>query len=162
MSGQVKKGYARPLDIKHGRVDMSHGGGGRAMVQLITDLFAKYLGNEYLAQGNDGTCLPAGVGRLVVSRDSHVVSPLFFHGGAIGCLSVHGTVNDVAVMGACPLYLTAGFILEEGFPLADLATTTLARAKAAMQAGLLPSISQSLTSLIRPGGSVRSSGKRGL
>jgi len=55
MTGQVKKGYARPLDIKHGRVDMSHGGGGRAMVQLITDLFAKHLANEYLAQGNDGT-----------------------------------------------------------------------------------------------------------
>jgi hypothetical protein len=117
----VKKGYTRPLDLKHGRVDMSHGGGGRAMVQLITDLFAKHLGNEYLAQGNDGTWLPAGNGRLVVSTDSHVVSPLFFPGGDIGGLSVHGTVNDVAVMGATPLYLTAGFILEEGFPLADLA-----------------------------------------
>ncbi len=117
----VKKGYTRPLDLKHGRVDMSHGGGGRAMVQLITDLFAKLLGNEYLAQGNDGTWLPAGNGRLVVSTDSHVVSPLFFPGGDIGGLSVHGTVNDVAVMGATPLYLTAGFILEEGFPLADLA-----------------------------------------
>ncbi len=68
------------------------------MVQLIADLFARYLGNEYLAQGNDGTCLPAGGGRLVVSTDSHVVSPLFFPGGDIGCLSVHGTVNDVAVM----------------------------------------------------------------
>jgi hydrogenase expression/formation protein HypE len=113
----VKKGYTRPLDLKHGRVDMSHGGGGRAMVQLITDLFAKHLGNEYLAQGNDGTWLPAGNGRLVVSTDSHVVSPLFFPGGDIGGLSVHGTVNDVAVMGATPLYLTAGFILEEGFPL---------------------------------------------
>ncbi len=136
MSGQVKKGYVRPLDIKHGRVDMSHGGGGRAMVQLITDLFANHLGNEFLAQGNDGTCLPPGNGRLVVSTDSHVVSPLFFPGGDIGCLSVHGTVNDVAVMGATPMYLTAGFILEEGFPLADLARIVESMAKAAKEAGV--------------------------
>jgi hypothetical protein len=135
MSGQVKKGYARPLDIKHGRVDMSHGGGGRAMVQLITDLFAKHLSNEYLAQGNDGTCLPRARG-LVVSTDSHVVSPLFFPGGDIGGLSVHGTVNDVAVMGATPLYLTAGFILEEGFPLADLARIVESMARAANEAGV--------------------------
>lgn len=136
MSGLVKKGYARPLDIKHGRVDMSHGGGGLAMVQLITDLFAKHLTNEYLAQGNDGTCLPRGEGRMVVSTDSHVVSPLFFPGGDIGGLSVHGTVNDVAVMGATPLYLTAGFILEEGFPLADLARIVESMAKAAKNAGV--------------------------
>ncbi|HRH81021.1 MAG TPA: hydrogenase expression/formation protein HypE [Thiobacillaceae bacterium] len=136
MSGQVKKGYVRPLDNKHGRVDMSHGGGGRAMVQLITELFARHLGNEYLAQGNDGACLPPGNGRLVVSTDSHVVSPLFFPGGDIGCLSVHGTVNDVAVMGATPLYLTAGFILEEGFPLADLARIVESMARAANEAGV--------------------------
>ena len=136
MSGQVKQGYARPLDIKHGRVDMSHGGGGRAMVQLIADLFARHLGNEYLAQGNDGTVLPAGPGRLVVSTDSHVVSPLFFPGGDIGSLAVHGTVNDVAVMGATPLYLTAGFILEEGFPLADLARIAVSMARAAQEAGV--------------------------
>ena len=136
MSGQVKKGYARPLDIKHGRVDMSHGGGGRAMVQLITDLFAKHLANEYLAQGNDGTCLPVGEGRLVVSTDSHVVSPLFFPGGDIGCLSIHGTVNDVAVMGATPLWIAASFILEEGFPLADLARIVESMAKAANDAGV--------------------------
>jgi hydrogenase expression/formation protein HypE len=133
---EVKKGYARRLDLKHGRVDMSHGGGGRAMVQLITDLFAKHLANEYLAQGNDGTCLPQTPGRLVVSTDSHVVSPLFFPGGDIGGLSVHGTVNDVAVMGAAPLYLTAGFILEEGFPLADLARIVESMARAADEAGV--------------------------
>jgi len=136
MIGQVKKGYARPLDLKHGRVDMSHGGGGRAMVQLISELFARHLGNEYLAQGNDGTWLPASSGRLVVSTDSHVVSPLFFPGGDIGGLSVHGTVNDVAVMGATPLYLTAGFILEEGFLLADLARIVESMAQAANEAGV--------------------------
>ncbi|HNQ03162.1 MAG TPA: hydrogenase expression/formation protein HypE [Thiobacillaceae bacterium] len=132
----VKKGYVRALDIRHGRVDMSHGGGGRAMAQLIAELFANHLGNEYLAQGNDGACLPPGDGRLVVSTDSHVVSPLFFPGGDIGCLSVHGTVNDVAVMGATPLYLTAGFILEEGFPLADLARVVESMARAANEAGV--------------------------
>jgi hydrogenase expression/formation protein HypE len=72
----------------------------------------------------------------VVSTDSHVVSPLFFPGGDIGCLSVHGTVNDVAVMGARPLYLTAGFILEEGFPLADLARICESMARAASDAGV--------------------------
>jgi hydrogenase expression/formation protein HypE len=136
MNSPVKKGYAHPLDLRHGRVDMSHGGGGRAMVQLISDLFARHLSNEYLAQGNDGTWLPPGNGRLVVSTDSHVVSPLFFPGGDIGGLSVHGTVNDVAVMGATPLYLTAGFILEEGFPLADLARIVASMAQAATEAGV--------------------------
>jgi len=136
MTTPSKKGYTRPLDLKHGHIDMSHGGGGRAMVQLIADLFAKYLGNEYLAQGNDGAVLPPGNGRLVVSTDSHVVSPLFFPGGDIGSLSVHGTVNDVAVMGATPLYLTAGFILEEGFPLSDLARIVESMARAAKQAGV--------------------------
>ena len=134
MSSEVK--YARRLDLKNGRVDMSHGGGGRAMLQLISELFARPLGNEYLAQGDDGACLPAAQGRLVVSTDSHVVSPLFFPGGDIGCLSVHGTVNDVAVMGATPLYLAAGFILEEGFALSDLARIVESMAQAARTAGV--------------------------
>ena len=111
----TRKHYVRPLDLKQGRVDMAHGSGGRAMAQLISELFAKHLGNEYLGQGDDGAVLPLpGEGQLVMATDSHVVSPLFFPGGDIGCLSVHGTVNDVAVMGAKPLYLAAGFILEEG------------------------------------------------
>jgi hydrogenase expression/formation protein HypE len=71
-----------------------------------------------------------------MATDSHVVSPLFFPGGDIGCLSVHGTVNDVAVMGAKPLYLAAGFILEEGFPLADLARIVESMAGAAREAGV--------------------------
>ncbi|MBK9234976.1 MAG: hydrogenase expression/formation protein HypE [Rhodoferax sp.] len=138
---EVKRGYVRPLDLKNGRVDMTHGSGGRAMVQLISELFAKHLGNEYLGQGNDGAVLPAPVvdgkpGRLVMSTDCHVVSPLFFAGGDIGCLSVHGTVNDVAVMGATPLYLAAGFILEEGFALADLARIVESMAHAARTAGV--------------------------
>jgi hydrogenase expression/formation protein HypE len=133
---EVKRGYVRPIDLKHGRVDLSHGSGGRAMAQLIEELFARHLGNEYLAQGNDGALLPRQAGRLVMATDSHVVSPLFFPGGDIGCLSVHGTVNDVAVMGATPLWLAAGFILEEGFPLADLARIVESMAKAAKEAGV--------------------------
>lgn len=134
---KVRNGYVRPLDIKHGQVDMAHGSGGRAMAQLIEELFAKHLGNEYLAQGDDGALLPApGAGRLVMATDSHVVSPLFFPGGDIGCLSVHGTINDVAVMGATPLWLSAGFILEEGFKLADLALIVQSMAQAAKEAGV--------------------------
>ena len=133
----TRKNYVRPLDIKHGQVDMAHGSGGRAMAQLIEELFAKYLGNEYLAQGDDGALLPyPGEGRLVMATDSHVVSPLFFPGGDIGCLSVHGTINDVAMMGARPLYLSAGFILEEGFKFADLARIVQSMAEAAKAAGV--------------------------
>jgi hydrogenase expression/formation protein HypE len=110
-------------------------------VQLISELFARHLGNEYLGQGNDGTVLPPPMldgqpARLVMSTDSHVVSPLFFPGGDIGCLSVHGTVNDVAVMGATPLYLAAGFILEEGFALSELSRIVESMAKAARTAGV--------------------------
>lgn len=132
----MSKSYRRPLDLKHGRVDMSHGSGGRAMAQLIEDLFAVALGNEYLAQGNDGALLPHVHGRLVMATDSHVVSPLFFSGGDIGCLAVHGTINDVAVMGARPLYLAASFILEEGFPLADLKRIVASMAQASKEAGV--------------------------
>ena len=133
---EVKRGYVRPLDVKNGRVDMSHGSGGRAMAQLIEELFAAAFDNDYLRQGNDGALLPAASGRLVVATDCHVVSPLFFPGGDIGCLSVHGTINDVAVMGAKPLYLAAGFILEEGFPLADLQRIVVSMAQAAREAGV--------------------------
>lgn len=118
----MKADYQRPLDLKHGRVDLNHGAGGRATAQLVAELFARAFDNEYLGQGDDGAVLPAPAPgeRLVMATDAHVVSPLFFPGGDIGSLAVHGTVNDVAVMGARPLYLAASFILEEGFPLADL------------------------------------------
>ena len=129
--------YTRPLDLKNGSVEMAHGAGGRAMAHLIEELFARRLGNEWLAQGDDGAVLPApGNGRLVMATDSHVVSPLFFPGGDIGCLSVHGTINDVAVMGAKPLWLSAAFVLEEGFPLGDLARIVDSMALAARQAGV--------------------------
>ena len=126
--------YSRKLDFKNGRVEMSHGAGGRAMAQLIAELFARAFDNTYLAQGNDGAVLPEARGRLVMSTDSHVVSPLFFAGGDIGCLAVHGTINDVAMMGAQPLYLSAAFILEEGYPLADLKRIVESMAEASVAA----------------------------
>jgi hydrogenase expression/formation protein HypE len=132
----VKPGYVRALDMKQGRVDLSHGAGGRAMAQLIGDLFAAAFDNPYLAQNNDGALLPPAQGRLVMATDSHVVSPLFFAGGDIGCLAVHGTINDVAMMGAQPRYLAASFILEEGFPLADLKRIVDSMAQAAGEAGV--------------------------
>lgn len=132
----IKRDYVRPVDFKHGRVDLTHGSGGRAMAQLIEELFARAFDNEYLAQGNDGALLPPPGGRLVMATDSHVITPLFFPGGDIGALAVHGTINDVAVSGATPLYLSAGFILEEGFPLADLKRIVESMAAAAREAGV--------------------------
>lgn len=134
----MKNHYIRPLDLKRGRVDMSHGSGGRAMAQLIDEVFAPAFDNEFLGQGDDGARLPAAPAgaRLVLATDAHVVSPLFFPGGDIGALAVHGTINDVAMMGATPLYLTASFILEEGFPLADLVRIVASLARASREAGV--------------------------
>jgi hydrogenase expression/formation protein HypE len=126
----------RPLDIRNGRVDLSHGSGGRAMAQLVEQLFAAAFANEWLAQRNDQALLPRPAGRIVMSTDCHVVSPLFFPGGDIGSLSVHGTINDVAMSGAQPLWLAAGFILEEGFPLADLQRIVESMARASREAGV--------------------------
>ena len=123
------------LDIKNGRVDLSHGGGGKAMAQLIASLFIKHFDNELLNQGNDQALFNVQAGRMVMSTDSHVITPLFFPGGDIGSLAVHGTINDVAMSGAKPLYLSAGFILEEGFPLADLEKIVISMAAAAKQVG---------------------------
>jgi hydrogenase expression/formation protein HypE len=132
----VRKGYIRPVDFKHGRVDMTHGSGGRAMAQLIEELFLAAFDNEWLRAANDQACFAVQGGRMVMATDSHVVSPLFFPGGDIGCLSVHGTINDVAMSGAKPLYLSASFILEEGFPLADLKRIVDSMAQAAREAGV--------------------------
>ncbi len=135
---KVKPAYVRALDFKNGCVDMSHGSGGRASAQLIETLFAAAFDNEFLRQGNDGAilpALPAGC-RLVMSTDAYVISPLFFPGGDIGCLAVHGTINDVAMMGAQPLWLSVSFILEEGFPLADLQRIVASMAQAAAAAGV--------------------------
>lgn len=132
----VDRRFPVRLDLKQGAVDMSHGSGGRAMAQLISELFQRYLNHALLTRGNDQALFTPPPGRLVMSTDGHVISPLFFPGGDIGSLSVHGTINDVAMAGARPLYLAAGFILEEGFPLGDLARIVQSMAEAANAAGV--------------------------
>ncbi|MEE4146697.1 MAG: hydrogenase expression/formation protein HypE [Halieaceae bacterium] len=128
---------ARRLDLKHGRVELSHGAGGRAMADLIDLMFRRAFDNPLLDQANDQACFEVASGRMVMTTDSFVISPLFFPGGNIGSLAVHGTVNDLAMGGAQPLYLSAGFILEEGLPLADLDLIVDAMACAAREAGVL-------------------------
>jgi hydrogenase expression/formation protein HypE len=127
---------AEALDLSHGHVDLTHGAGGRAMMALIHHVFRQALGNPALDAGHDGAVLPAVPGRLVIATDAHVVAPLFFPGGDIGCLAVHGTLNDVAAMGAQPLYLSASFILEEGLALADLQRIAASMGRAAREAGV--------------------------
>lgn len=131
-----RKQFPVGLNTKDGLVDMTHGSGGRAMAQLIEQLFVKHLDNDLLRQGNDQAAFDVSAGRMVMSTDGHVISPLFFPGGDIGSLSVHGTVNDVAMSGGKPLYLAAGFILEEGLPLADLEQIVVSMAQAANAAGV--------------------------
>ena len=124
------------LNIARGRVEMVHGSGGRAMSDLIQKLFAGAFDNPWLAQGNDQARFDLPPGQVVMATDSHVVSPLFFPGGDIGSLSVHGTINDVVMSGARPCFLSVGFILEEGFPLADLKRIVDSMAAASKEAGV--------------------------
>lgn len=104
------------------------------MAELVGGLFRRHLGNPILDRGDDAGLVTLPGTRVVMSTDCHVISPLFFPGGDIGALSVHGTINDLAMMGAKPLYLTAGFILEEGFPLADLEAIVASMSEAARSA----------------------------
>ena len=136
MSAEPRPLYQRPLDFKRGRVELAHGAGGRATAQLVEELFLAAFDNEWLRTQNDAAAMPRPAGRLVMATDSHVVSPLFFPGGDIGSLSVHGTINDVAMAGGRPLYLAAGFVLEEGFPLADLRRIVQSMAAASKAAGV--------------------------
>lgn len=133
-AGKARPRYTRSLDLKNGCVEMAHGSGGRAMAQLIDQLFLAAFDNEFLRQMNDQACFQSFNGRMVISTDSHVITPLFFRGGDIGSLSVHGTINDIVMSGAKPCYLAASFILEEGFPLTDLKRIVDSMAKAAQAA----------------------------
>lgn len=101
-------------------ITLAHGSGGRASQDLIQSLFCKTYNNEELWKQEDSALLPATGQPIVFSTDSFVVDPIFFPGGDIGKLAVHGTINDLAMRGAKPLYLSVGMILEEGLPLADL------------------------------------------
>jgi hydrogenase expression/formation protein HypE len=115
---------------------MAHGAGGRAMAQLIREVFVAAFDTKSLRAGDDFARLSVPPGRLVMSTDGYVITPRVFPGGDIGSMAVHGTVNDVAMSGARVLYLTAGFIIEEGLPLADLAVVADSMARAAREAGV--------------------------
>ncbi|NND92694.1 MAG: hydrogenase expression/formation protein HypE [Granulosicoccus sp.] len=134
-----RRNYLRPLDFRHGRIDMNHGGGGRVSTQLIDELFVPAFDNDWLNCGNDAAVLdlhlPEGH-RLAMATDAHVISPLEFPGGDIGSLAVHGTINDVVMLGAAPCHLSASFIIEEGFALADLKRIVTSMAAASRQAAV--------------------------
>jgi len=120
------------------RILLAHGSGGELSHELIARMFAPAFANPALARMDDSAVLPAPPpgSRLAFTTDGHVVRPLFFPGGDIGRLAVCGTVNDLAVMGASPLYLSAAVVLEEGFPTADLARIVASMAAAAHEAGV--------------------------
>jgi hydrogenase expression/formation protein HypE len=126
----------RKLDMREGRVDLSHGAGGRASAQLVDEIFRPAFANPLLERGDDQAAFDVEAGRMVMSTDSYVIWPLVFPGGDIGSLAVHGTVNDVAMAGARPLHLAAAYIIEEGFPLADLQAIALSMGRAARAAGV--------------------------
>jgi hydrogenase expression/formation protein HypE len=118
------------------QVVLGHGGGGQLSAELIEHLFVPAFRNPALEALGDAAIVPPPSGRLALTTDAYVVRPLFFPGGSIGELAVNGTVNDLAVSGAEPLYLTASFILEEGFSLADLQRIVERMAAAAANAGV--------------------------
>jgi hydrogenase expression/formation protein HypE len=127
---------SRRLDFRHGLIDLSHGAGGRASAQLIDEIFRTAFDNPILNRGDDQAAFDVPAGRMVLSTDGYVISPLFFPGGDIGSLAVHGTINDLAMAGARPLHLAAGYIIEEGFPLGDLQRIAQSMARAAREAGV--------------------------
>jgi hydrogenase expression/formation protein HypE len=115
---------------------MAHGGGGKLMHNLIERMIVPSFSNPLLESRHDGATFGVGGARLAFSTDSHVVRPLFFPGGDIGTLAVNGTVNDLAMCGARPLYLSAGFILEEGLPMETLWRVISSMKQAAAEAGV--------------------------
>jgi len=126
-----------PLPIDdHPRVVLAHGGGGRLGRALVEGVFLEAFRNPALEELHDGAVLDLAGGRLAFTTDSYVVRPLFFPGGDIGSLAVHGTVNDLAMCGARPVGLSAGFILEEGLPMEDLRRIAQSMRAAALAAGV--------------------------
>ncbi|MCS7287163.1 MAG: hydrogenase expression/formation protein HypE [Anaerolineae bacterium] len=126
-----------PIPIsEYPTVLLAHGGGGKLTHMLIERIFLPAFANPALEPLHDGAILEVGGVRLAFTTDSFVVSPIFFPGGDIGCLAVHGTVNDLAMCGARPLALSAGFILEEGFPMEDLCRVVESMKEAASRAGV--------------------------
>jgi len=123
--------------LMHETVQMAHGAGGRLSQELTKRVFMPHLRNAFLDQLDDQAKFDVSSGRMAFSTDTYVVSPLFFPGGNIGELAVNGTVNDLAVGGAVPQYLSAGFVLEEGLPLAELEEIVRSMAESARKAGVM-------------------------
>lgn len=127
-----------PLPLRdYPNIILGHGGGGKLSAELIKYLFLPAFDNEILQNLGDSAIIEIGGQRLAISTDSFVVQPLFFPGGCIGDLAINGTVNDVAMSGAKPLFLSVGFIIEEGLPVATLGSIVEQMAQAAQDAGVL-------------------------
>jgi len=126
----------RPV-LRDERITLAHGAGGKATRDLVAAIFLEELGNELLAPLGDSAVGRPPRGRLALTTDSYVVKPLSFPGGDIGELAVNGTVNDLAVAGARPLWLAAGFVLEEGLPVSDLRELVVSMGAAARRAGVV-------------------------
>jgi hydrogenase expression/formation protein HypE len=122
--------------LRDERITLAHGAGGKATRDLVAGLFLEELGNEALDPLGDSAVVLPPAGRLALTTDSYVVRPLAFPGGDIGELAINGTVNDLAVAGARPLFLTAGFVLEEGLPVAELRAVVVSMAAAARRVGV--------------------------
>jgi len=137
MHEQKKKSSAGPSAVAPAlTVQMAHGSGGRMMHDLIRHFFHVHLISEQLQQGDDAATLTINPGRIAFTTDSYVVQPIFFPGGDIGDLAVNGTVNDLCMSGARPLYLSVGFILEEGLAFNELERVLQSMAAAAEKAGV--------------------------
>lgn len=133
---RIERARQRKPRVREERITLAHGSGGKATQTLVEAIFLESLRNPVLEKLEDSAGLVVGDTRLAFTTDSFVVSPLFFPGGNIGDLAVNGTVNDLAVSGATPLFLSAGFIIEEGFPVADLARIVESMSAAANRAGV--------------------------
>ncbi|MBA3947278.1 MAG: hydrogenase expression/formation protein HypE [Herpetosiphonaceae bacterium] len=136
---RVRQTRRHKFYLRDEHITLSHGSGGKATHNLIEGVFGPAFSNPLLDRMDDAASFTvAGTeARLAFTTDTYVVSPLFFPGGDIGKLAVHGTINDLAMAGAQPLYLSAGFILEEGFPIADLRRIVTSMASAAADAGVM-------------------------
>jgi hydrogenase expression/formation protein HypE len=134
---ELSNGFACPLPImEYKNVLLAHGGGGELSHQLIKNMFASQFKNEFLEPLHDGAIFSIGGTRFAFSTDSYVINPIFFPGGDIGKLAVNGTVNDLSMCGARPLYLSSAFIIEEGLPMEDLWRVVLSMETAAKSAGV--------------------------
>jgi hydrogenase expression/formation protein HypE len=139
MTSESKYGnaFVCPIPIdQYPNILLAHGGGGKLTHQLIEKMFVPAFGNPALGARHDGALLDLGSQKLAFTTDSYVIRPLFFPGGDIGSLAVNGTVNDLAMCGARPLYLSAGFILEEGLPMGTLWKVVQSMKIAAERAGV--------------------------